>query len=411
MPIPPMYGESDYSSPHPVAFFRLPLVISMMGSGALLTLTGPQMQALLWSAGLLLVGVIAGFWSANRQGLFVSRAVAHALSADRAALQLQQSTAAVSGLEAVCLEAVPIWAKQVESSRQQTETAIVELSSRFYAISNRLQETVNASQSAAGSLSGKAEGSALDVLAQSDVELVKVIDSLKASQYSRDQMLTQVHNLTAYTGELRTMAAEVAAIAQQTNLLALNAAIEAARAGEAGRGFAVVADAVRTLSSQSSETGQKMSAKVDIINGAITQLVQAASSSSDDDNDSVASSQISIQQVLERFKSIIGRLSDSASLLQQESVGIRDEVTEVLVNLQFQDRVSQILARVHNNMQALHGQLQASRKTPGHPVQIDAAAWLAEMELTYATDEQRQNHRGGNTSVGKKAAAAEITFF
>jgi methyl-accepting chemotaxis protein len=412
MPTHPSYGESDSTPPRSAAFFWLPSVISIIGCGGLLTLAGLQMSALLWTAGLLVVGIIAGFWSANRQSLLLSRAVAHALRADHAAVQLQHSTAAVGGLEAVCLEAVPIWAKQVESSRQQTETAIVELSSRFYAISNRLQETVNASQSAAGNLSGKSEGSALEVLAQSDSELVKVIDSLKASQYSRDQMLAQVHNLTAYTGELRTMAAEVAAIAQQTNLLALNAAIEAARAGEAGRGFAVVADAVRTLSSQSSETGQKMSAKVDIINGAITQLVQAASSSSDDDNDSVASSEVSIQRVLERFKNITGRLSDSAALLQQESVGIHNEVTEVLVSLQFQDRVSQILAHVRNNMQALHGRLQASRRNPGQPMEIDADAWLAEMELTYATDEQRQNHRGSNTSIGTHASAsAEITFF
>ncbi|MEB0076309.1 methyl-accepting chemotaxis protein [Pseudomonas sp. CCI3.2] len=386
--------------------------MSIAGAAALLTLAGPQMLPVLLSAVLMLAGLAAGFWSAGRQGRLVADSVAQALSADHAAIELQQSSAAVSGLEAVCMQAVPIWAKQVESSRQQTETAIVELSNRFNAISNRLQETVNASQSAAGNLSGTAGGGALEVLAQSDVELIKVIDSLRASQHSRDQMLAQVRNLTAYTGELRTMAAEVAAIAAQTNLLALNAAIEAARAGEAGRGFAVVADAVRTLSSQSSETGQKMSAKVDIINGAITQLVQAASSSSDHDNDSVASSETSIQRVLERFKSITGRLSDSATLLQQESVGIHDEVTEVLVSLQFQDRVSQILAHVRDNMQALHGQLQASRKTPGQPTEIDAGAWLAEMELTYATDEQRHNHRGGTASPGAKpATTAEITFF
>ncbi|WP_259647838.1 methyl-accepting chemotaxis protein, partial [Pseudomonas amygdali] len=90
-------------------------------------------------------------------------------------------------------------------------------------------------------------------------------------------------------------------------LLALNAAIEAARAGEAGRGFAVVADAVRSLSSKSSETGQQMSAKVDIINNAITQLVQAASSGADQDSHSVAASEQSIQNVLERFQSITGR--------------------------------------------------------------------------------------------------------
>ncbi|WP_409077562.1 methyl-accepting chemotaxis protein [Pseudomonas syringae group genomosp. 3] len=303
---------------------------------------------------------------------------------------------------------MPIWAKQVESSRQQTETAIVELTNRFTGISERLQDTVQASQHAAGELDGQNAGGALKVLSQSDSELSQVIDSLKATQASRDQTLSQVRSLTAYTGELRTMAADVAAIAAQTNLLALNAAIEAARAGEAGRGFAVVADAVRSLSSKSSETGQQMSAKVDIINNAITQLVQAASSGADQDSHSVTASEQSIQNVLERFQSITGRLAESADLLKQESYGIRDEMTDVLVSLQFQDRVSQILVHVRDNIDALHAHLLQASQSPDQAVAIDARQWLARMESTYATDEQRRTHRGESAA---QQHSQEITFF
>ncbi|WPN98357.1 methyl-accepting chemotaxis protein [Pseudomonas sp. MUP55] len=359
-------------------------------------------------AALLLIGLGACVWSTRSHRDAVMRAVSDTLmnQADSHAANL--GTASRAKLDEVLLGAMPIWAKQVESSRQQTEEAIVSLANRFTGIAARLQETVQASQQAAGELDGQAADGALKVLASSDSELSQVINSLKATQTSRDQTLTQVRSLTAYTGELRTMAADVAAIAAQTNLLALNAAIEAARAGEAGRGFAVVADAVRSLSSKSSETGQQMSAKVDIINNAITQLVQAASSSADQDSHSVGASEQSIQNVLARFQNITGRLAESADLLKQESYGIRDEMTDVLVNLQFQDRVSQILSHVRDNMNALHDHLLQANQSPDQPVTVDARQWLASMESTYATDEQRRTHHG--TAAAQKDSQ-DITFF
>ena len=384
------------------------VVVAIAAGVGVLALNGPSGQNIGLSITLLALGIGAGVWSARSQRRQLDASIAEAIARNELYAAEHPGHKNSAQLNEVILGAMPIWAKQVESSRQQTETAIVSLTSRFTGISSRLEDTVQASQLAAGELTGKSSGGAVQVLAQSESELVQVIDSLKATQASRDETLAQVRNLTAYTGELRTMAADVAAIAAQTNLLALNAAIEAARAGEAGRGFAVVADAVRSLSSKSSETGQQMSAKVDIINNAITQLVQAASSGADQDSHSVAGSEDSIQRVLERFKSVTGRLAESADLLQQESFGIRDELTEVLVSLQFQDRVSQILSHVRDNIEDLHVHMQQASQSPDQAVSIDARQWLARMETTYATDEQRRNHRGDS---GAQQVSQEITFF
>ncbi len=389
-----------------VLFLWYPMLPAVAGCAALLVTASTQLNIGL-SAAILATGVATGLFAAARQNRKMA-AIIEAVSAHEQQTAKGTLNPSTVQLNEVLLGAMPIWAKQVESSRQQTETAIVSLAERFTGISSRLQETVQASQQAAGELAGNNADGASQVLAQSDGELVQVIDSLKATQTSRDETLAQVRNLTAYTGELRAMAADVAAIAAQTNLLALNAAIEAARAGEAGRGFAVVADAVRSLSSKSSETGQQMSAKVDIINNAINQLVQAASSGADQDSNSVSTSESSIQRVLERFKNVTHRLAESAEMLQQESFGIRDEMTEVLVNLQFQDRVSQILTHVRDNIDDLHAHLQQASQTPDQPLAIDAPTWLARMEATYATDEQRNTHRGGS---GATQQSQEITFF
>ena len=320
----------------------------------------------------------------------------------------------IIGLEQVCEKALPIWSQQIESSRQQTEAAMIDLTQRFSGLANKLEEAVNASHLAAGELGDANSRGMAGVLSESQQQLNEVVAILHSAQANRDAMLGEIKSLTTYTIELNTMAMDVAKIASQTNLLALNAAIEAARAGEAGRGFAVVADEVRNLSRLSSETAQKMTDKVDTINTAIGRAFQIAENAAARDHASALNSEQTIEQVLARFRHATDSLAESASLLQNESTDIHREISSVIVSLQFQDRVSQILSHVRQNMESLSSHLVASEQSSNAtgPIQIDANRWLAEMELSYATDEQRNIHHGRTTrSTKAQPSSADITFF
>ncbi|WP_429124347.1 methyl-accepting chemotaxis protein [Aeromonas allosaccharophila] len=320
----------------------------------------------------------------------------------------------IVGLEQVCEKALPIWSQQIENSRQQTEAAMIDLTQRFSGLANKLEEAVNASHLAAGELGDANSRGMAGVLSESQQQLNEVVAILHSAQANRDAMLGEIKSLTTYTIELNTMAMDVAKIASQTNLLALNAAIEAARAGEAGRGFAVVADEVRNLSRLSSETAQKMTDKVDTINTAIGRAFQIAENAAARDHASALNSEQTIEQVLARFRHATDSLAESASLLQNESTDIHREISSVIVSLQFQDRVSQILSHVRQNMESLSSHLIASEQNSNSsgPIQIDANRWLAEMELSYATDEQRNIHHGRTTrSTKAQPSSADITFF
>lgn len=373
--------------------------------GCLLLLSGSSSLLYLLLNGSLAIG--AALWTSHR----VNQARHTHASTDEQDTTPASFANAIIGLEEVCQKAVPIWSQQIESSRQQTEEAMIDLTQRFSGLANKLEEAVSASHQAAGDLGGTESKGMAAVLSESQLQLNEVLSLMHSAQENRDAMLAEIKSLTAYTLELNTMALDVAKIASQTNLLALNAAIEAARAGEAGRGFAVVADEVRNLSRLSSETAQKMSDKVDTINAGIGRVSEIAESSAARDHVSVANSEQAIEQVLTRFRQATDSLAESASLLQSESTDIHHEISNVIISLQFQDRVSQILNQVRNNMEHLSNHLndpEQQVRTSG-PIMIDADSWLADMELTYATDEQRDIHHGRTTKP--TASSADITFF
>ena len=296
---------------------------------------------------------------------------------------------------------LPLWSKHVETARSQTETAIVGLSGRFAELAGQLRQSTEMSSGVARSLGG-GMGS---TFGRADEDLRSVVDSLRHALKDRDALLGQIDGLDTFVDELDAMAQDVATIAGQTNLLALNAAIEAARAGEHGRGFAVVADEVRKLSRLSAETGERIGSKVNYIGDAIRSAVSAAQASRGRDSEAVKSSEATIERVLDSFRKQGGELVAVAESLQQTNAGIQGDVEGALVELQFQDRTSQMLAHVCSSMAATAEQMQRQE-----PATVDIKGILADMEASYAMAEERENHRGRKTHRAA-AKTGDVTFF
>ena len=306
---------------------------------------------------------------------------------------------------------MPIWARHIESSRSQMEEAVADLAGRFSSIVDKLDNALHAS-----TLNGGKGGNALvAVFSNSETQLGSVVTSMKSAMASKHQMLVQIQALERFTRELRDMAEGVASIAAQTNLLALNAAIEAARAGPAGRGFAVVAQEVRNLSNRSAETGRNIAQRVGQISSAILAASQAAEQSSEQEDKSMQSAEGMIDSVLSEFRQVTDALVQSSETLKQESIAIQGEVGQALVQLQFQDRVSQVMTHVRENIELLPAVLRENRDRylADQTLQpLDPAPLLGELQKTYAMAEEHAVHHGsGAAAAAAPAEADEITFF
>ena len=308
---------------------------------------------------------------------------------------------------------VPVWTGHIETSRTQMENAISALSTDFSRIVDQLDEAVHSAGAATQSIEGGGDGGngLVAVFVDSEKQLAGVVASQKAAMTSMTAMLDKVQGLDRFITELHEMAADVAKIAAQSNLLALNAAIEAARAGELGRGFAVVANGFRMLSNQSGDTGRRIAEKVSVISDAIRSTCQAAVESVRQEDGAMVASEATIDSVLGGFRTVTDALLTSSSLLKEESVGIKNEVGEALVQLQFQDRVNQILTQVKASIEQLpivlaHNREQFMRHGELQP--LDAAGLLGEMKKNYVMSDQRAVHEGGEV---RKTSGSDITFF
>jgi len=324
--------------------------------------------------------------------------------------KLDDTNAYATELERLCIEIIPIINRQVEASRSHTGQEILKLSTQF----SSMTETINAllGQST-NDKAGNKEVLIDNLIAESQTTLTEVISNLTNINTAEQDMIAEIRELSTHTEKLDNMAQEVRNVADQINLVALNAAIEAARAGEHGRGFAVVADEIRNLAGTSSDTGSNISSTVNAINSAMETTLKSAELSNSKDEQGISSTEESIEKVLSAIKGTMTSFKDGEANMIVGGENIRNEIYEVLTALQFQDRVSQMLEHVEENLLELKNTVEQGRNTTEkyrHASMIDVDQVLKKMEQSYTMPEELNNHAGGGGTASTDTDE-ELTFF
>lgn len=363
------------------------------GALALLALAGDRVLAWVLALGLLALGLAAG-WRLQTLQREQRQLLDHYMG------NWQHFSKTVA----------PVWGRHIESSREQMDSAITNLSARFATIVDTLDATLRAAQVETRGMDN-GNGDLIAIFQRAERDLGAVIVAQRSAMAGMHAMLEKVEGLDRFTAELQEMALDVAKIAQQSNLLSLNAAIEAARAGDLGRGFAVVAKEFHMLSNLSANTGRNIAAKAGVISLAIAEACALVQKSVEQRDGRVQASADAIGTVLQDLRNITEGLHHSSSLLQAESATIQGEIGQALVDLQFQDRVSQIMGHVKDNIAqwplVLQEQHQQYLQT-GTAQALDPELLLGVLRQTYVMAEQHAIH-GGATVV--QAADNEIRFF
>ena len=377
------------------------------------------------ATGLILLTVALQAWSQNRYRKFLlitppNRAapsqttppdLAQAVDAlPQTTTNTQPYNPAIEGLDALCQKVLPIWASQVAMARMHTEESIVDLAQRFESLTQRLDAAVITSEKVVGS---DIQTGIVELLQNSQLELGIITQALGDSLEAKEKQHHSLEGLFGLTEQLKKMAWKVNHIASQTTLLTGNAALMAALSGEAGHDFFVVAEEVGQLSQASGVIGKEINQIIVTVNKAIEDILINSEKFVRQDKETQANAVRIIASVLSHFKLTAGSLSESEALLRTENNAINQEIYDVFVSLQFQDRVSQILKLVGDDLNKLEQHLHVLNNEEiraGQSRSINVEQWLEELAKTYTMEEQLTAHNGEKTEF-KTHQQTDITFF
>lgn len=297
-------------------------------------------------------------------------------------------------------EAARTWVAHVESAQSQLNEAIEQVLAAFMDILALLDPLVGDAP-AQGDAGGD---SRVAVLGHCDARLRQLLQQFDGFVRTRNEMLSTVQTLADASGSLRTMADDVSRLARQTNLLSINAAIEAARAGPSGRGFAVVAGEVRRLSTESGDTGRRISDQIEQFSAAVERAVGHASQAAEADALTIKASESTVSDVVAQVDDAVTQLQKRAADQRAQSALVKAQVEQLIQSLQFQDRVHQILDQLRFSMSSAVDTLGTSIERGSAP---DANLWHSAITSGYTTREQRAVSGGASMPTSK----TETVFF
>ncbi len=308
-------------------------------------------------------------------------------------------------------EILPVWKRQIESSVNQSTDAVQDITSQFMSITDNISMAIDFT----GSGSGGERFSATHSVQQSSEKIKTDLETLKTTLIGMasqgESALGSIKNLSDYMDELTKMAGEVEALAEQTNLLALNAAIEAARAGDQGRGFAVVADEVRNLANQSKSTGESIRKKIDVIGSSVDTILTQTTHSAETEDAMATQAEAIIHEVMVQHKFTTYTLAESDKLLVNMSQQIKQEVANVIIELQFQDRVSQKLRHIEESIEEAKNLIEESQQMDAKGRQAAFTQLPSKLQSSYTMEEEHQAHQNATGQASKTTSSVEVELF
>jgi len=298
----------------------------------------------------------------------------------------------------------------------KTEASILSVTENVFRIAEESQKNLQSMASTLSPIIDTEGGIANNIrYIQEGVEDIdNITNRFKHLSHRIGQDKKSVHD--AVSG-INKFSAEITDMADQTNLLAINASIEAARVGNSGKGFGVIANNVQELSKRSKVMAEKITAVISEINTTVAHNFQILEEELRDTNSLLGEGKDRLGQTTENLAPQLELLKSSYGENEKVLQNLTKSISQITVDLQFQDMVRQILEHV----QHLDGHPEGGSMPPVSSDQEERSNQIRETiialaEECFTMDEEWEslsfyNYKPHKTSKGNKDFSGEVELF
>src|SRR5690606_17101136 len=131
----------------------------------------------------------------------------------------------------------------------------------------------------------------------------------------------------------------------------------------------------------SGQAGQRISETVETVSAAIDKTLTISQEYAKQDGQTMTTANEVIKRVVDHFHQNADSIVRDSEAMRGQNEAVNQEIAEVLMALQFQDRVSQMLCHVQSDLTRLEDSL-TERRTQVHgqpPTAFDSQRWLDEL--------------------------------
>ena len=265
-----------------------------------------------------------------------------------------------SGLElAQCMPQLNRMMEQLSQTSTQIEQSIVEVCKSFQDIAQRARDNGQRVAGFLGSTSASDDRSFESLLQTCAATMVKLLDASAASGKVSKRAVERIQGIQNAAAQITKALGMLETIASANKILALNARIEAAHSGIHGAGFAAVAVELSLHTDRSREVTAQLSDLTDNLRRLATSTVTDLQKMQKEDDQRALVCRNEVDETLVDLRSAHGQMEQMLHAMKDEGKLLANDIGAAVRGLQFQDRVSQRIAHVVEDLAIVHERMSA----------------------------------------------------